>query len=297
MKSESRRSGSLLPRSGNFARRPPKGVSPCGIDDDVSHDTPALAFGVTVPFSRSHHSTPARLATVKSRQPSRQRRADTHPLPPLPLRSGVGRSVRVNPPGNRSPGGLEILRPGTALCKPGGDFSSRHASVPARGIERLKKTRKGKPRQHLAKVGTPAENCHTQHAAEQRRRRQLRGARARAGCSGRPRRCSSPIVAFSLLGWIFWFEALEPGPVPLAHLERPSPSTSAGRDRTPGSVTTSPSSVTAPCSILRGAFLVRRARPRNASGSSRTRRDAAVAQLADVGGSAHVGTSWAPRGP
>jgi len=24
----------------------------------VSRDTPALAFGVTVPFSRSHHSTP-----------------------------------------------------------------------------------------------------------------------------------------------------------------------------------------------------------------------------------------------
>ena len=36
----------------------PEGVSPCGIDDDVSRDTPALAFGVTVPFSRSHHPTP-----------------------------------------------------------------------------------------------------------------------------------------------------------------------------------------------------------------------------------------------
>jgi len=36
----------------------PEGCSPCGIDDDVSRDTPALAFGVTVPFSRSHHSTP-----------------------------------------------------------------------------------------------------------------------------------------------------------------------------------------------------------------------------------------------
>ena len=31
----------------------PEGVSPCGIDGDVSRDTPALAFGVTVPFSRS----------------------------------------------------------------------------------------------------------------------------------------------------------------------------------------------------------------------------------------------------
>ena len=36
----------------------PEGVAPCGIDGDVSRDTPALAFGVTVPFSRSHHSTP-----------------------------------------------------------------------------------------------------------------------------------------------------------------------------------------------------------------------------------------------
>src|SRR5262249_9041214 len=31
----------------------PGGVSPCGITGDVSRDTPALAFGVTVPFSRS----------------------------------------------------------------------------------------------------------------------------------------------------------------------------------------------------------------------------------------------------
>src|SRR5437764_14378581 len=38
----------------------PEGVSPCGIDGDVSRDTPALAFGVTVPFSRSHYSTPER---------------------------------------------------------------------------------------------------------------------------------------------------------------------------------------------------------------------------------------------
>ena len=34
------------------------------------------------------------------------------------------------------------------------------------GSSGSKKTRKGKPRQHLAKVGTPAENAHTQHAAE-----------------------------------------------------------------------------------------------------------------------------------
>ncbi len=34
------------------------GASPCGIDGDVSRDTPALAFGVTVPFSRSRCPTP-----------------------------------------------------------------------------------------------------------------------------------------------------------------------------------------------------------------------------------------------
>jgi hypothetical protein len=34
------------------------------------------------------------------------------------------------------------------------------------GSSGTKKTRKGKPRQHLAKVGTPAENAHTMHAAE-----------------------------------------------------------------------------------------------------------------------------------
>jgi hypothetical protein len=56
----------------------PEGVSPCGIDGDVSRDTPALAFGVTVPFSRSHHSTPARSPDREVAQPSRERRADTH---------------------------------------------------------------------------------------------------------------------------------------------------------------------------------------------------------------------------
>jgi hypothetical protein len=34
------------------------------------------------------------------------------------------------------------------------------------GSSGSKKTRKGKPRQHLAKVGSPAENSHTMHAAE-----------------------------------------------------------------------------------------------------------------------------------
>jgi hypothetical protein len=34
------------------------------------------------------------------------------------------------------------------------------------GSSGMKKSRKGKQRQHLAKVGTPSENSHTMHAAE-----------------------------------------------------------------------------------------------------------------------------------
>ena len=37
---------------------------------------------------------------------------------------------------------------------------------PRMGSSGSKKTRTGKSRQHLAKVGTPAENAHTMHAAE-----------------------------------------------------------------------------------------------------------------------------------
>jgi hypothetical protein len=34
------------------------------------------------------------------------------------------------------------------------------------GSSGMKKSRKGTSRQHLAKVGTPAENAHTRHSAE-----------------------------------------------------------------------------------------------------------------------------------
>jgi hypothetical protein len=34
------------------------------------------------------------------------------------------------------------------------------------GSSGMKKSRKGKSRQHLAKVGSPAENAHTMHSAE-----------------------------------------------------------------------------------------------------------------------------------
>jgi hypothetical protein len=49
----------------------------------------------------------------------------------------------------------------------GGRFLAERTLFSRRmGSSGTKKTRKGKPRQHLAKVGTPAENSHTQHSAE-----------------------------------------------------------------------------------------------------------------------------------
>jgi hypothetical protein len=67
----------------------PEGVSPCGIAGDVSHDTPALAFGVTVPFSRSYHSTPARLAAVKPRNRSESAEPTLIPACTTPAGSGL----------------------------------------------------------------------------------------------------------------------------------------------------------------------------------------------------------------
>ena len=75
----------------------PEGVSPCGIDDDVSRDTPALAFGVTVPFSRSHHPTPERRATLRPRNRPASAEPTLTSASTTPARGGVGRSVRVNP--------------------------------------------------------------------------------------------------------------------------------------------------------------------------------------------------------
>ena len=75
----------------------PDGVSPCGIDGDVSRDTPALAFGVTVPFSRSHHPTPERRATLRPRNRPASAEPTLTSASTTPARGGVGRSVRVNP--------------------------------------------------------------------------------------------------------------------------------------------------------------------------------------------------------
>ena len=75
---------------------------------------------------------------------------------------------------------------------------------PPMGSSGSKKTRKGKSRQHLAKVGTPAEQAHTRHAAE-------RDVVGNFGVGGKGWMFWGAvvvlvaIVAFSLLGWIFWF--------------------------------------------------------------------------------------------
>jgi hypothetical protein len=75
---------------------------------------------------------------------------------------------------------------------------------PPMGSSGSKKTRKGKPRQHLAKVGTPVENRHTQHAAEH-------DVAGNFGLSGKGWLYWGAvavlvlIVVVSLLGWIFWF--------------------------------------------------------------------------------------------
>jgi hypothetical protein len=72
------------------------------------------------------------------------------------------------------------------------------------GSSGTKKSRKGKPRQHLAKVGTPAEQAHTRHAAE-------RDVVGNFGGHGKGWMFWTAlivivaIVAISLLGWIFWF--------------------------------------------------------------------------------------------
>ncbi len=86
----------------------------------------------------------------------------------------------------------------------GGFLAESTLFSPPMGSSGSKKTRKGKPRQHLAKVGTPAENSHTQHAAE-------RDVVGNFGVHGKGWLYWGAvavlvlIVVVSLLGWIFWF--------------------------------------------------------------------------------------------
>jgi hypothetical protein len=73
LRSESCRRGHCPP-SGNDARWPPRGSHRAELNGDVSRDTPALAFGVTVPFSRSRCPT----SDLGAVAPCLERRADTH---------------------------------------------------------------------------------------------------------------------------------------------------------------------------------------------------------------------------
>ena len=75
---------------------------------------------------------------------------------------------------------------------------------PPMGSSGSKKTRKGAPRQHLAKVGTPAGNAHTTHAAERDVVGNF-GVRGKGWLFWGALVVLVAIVAFSLLGWIFWF--------------------------------------------------------------------------------------------
>ena len=75
---------------------------------------------------------------------------------------------------------------------------------PPMGSSGSKKTRKGKPRQHLAKVGTPAENSHTRHAAERDVAGNF-GVRGKGWLYWAAVAVLVLIVVVSLLGWIFWF--------------------------------------------------------------------------------------------
>ena len=75
---------------------------------------------------------------------------------------------------------------------------------PPMGSSGSKKTRKGSSRQHLAKVGTPAANSHTTHAAERDVAGNF-GVRGKGWLYWGAVAVLVLIVVVSLLSWIFWF--------------------------------------------------------------------------------------------
>ena len=94
--------------------------------------------------------------------------------------------------------------PHASASRSGGFLPSSTLTSPPMGSSGMKKSRKGASRQHLAKVGTPAEQRHTLHAAEH-------DVVGNFGVGGKGWMfwtalvVIAAIVAFSLLGWILWF--------------------------------------------------------------------------------------------
>ena len=227
MKSESRRSGSLLPRFRQLCTTAPEGVSPCGIDGDVSRDTPALAFGVTVPFSRSHHPTPERRATLRprNRPASAEPTLTSASTTPAEGRGRQERPCQSDP--KRFSGrigdttGCRVdLQAGTA------NFCAPALVSPPMGSSGSKKNRKGKRPPAPGQGGDAGGERPHPARGRARRGRQLRRPRARAGVFWvavvvivdlRRRRDRHAGPALDDLRGDLGPEA---GPVPLAHLEQ-----------------------------------------------------------------------------
>ncbi len=94
--------------------------------------------------------------------------------------------------------------PPASASRSGRFLGPRPLISPPMGSSGSKKTRKGKPRQHLAKVGTPAEQRHTLHSAEHDVVGNF-GVHGKGWLFWTALVIIVAIVAFSLLGWIFWF--------------------------------------------------------------------------------------------
>jgi hypothetical protein len=125
-----------LNRLGNYARRPPVrtlATSPCGINGDVSRDTPALAFGVNYSVFKEPLSDNTARPTSSPVWKVRKRRTDTHLSPRSATPSwsedfgaGPARGVRVNASGAQAPGADQGLYGAIAeAATRSADFSHR----------------------------------------------------------------------------------------------------------------------------------------------------------------------------
>jgi hypothetical protein len=94
--------------------------------------------------------------------------------------------------------------PSPAASRGGRFLVASELFSPLMGSSGSKKTRKGQPRQHLAKVGTPAANSHTTHAAERDVAGNF-GVRGKGWLYWGAVAVLVLIVVVSLLSWIFWF--------------------------------------------------------------------------------------------